>query len=231
MSSLLPPQRPPPKSGTCLHGTSVKSAIFSGNCNQLHDDVSGTHFRFKDTPVIASEAGFLVQPTASLEAKTYPGSYKFGSTIPPIFQYRHREEMQNELPRLLRGESEDLPPQSGDDRGIDVNFVFDWAPSDITKNFSQVTGSVRYHCLIPRRDRDTISVGIVYSHISGVLNHALSDAGLVPFGTEKALELNYAMKLTSWLTFQPLLQYCFDIGAEPHSRNSMIAGFRTTFVL
>ena len=45
----------------------VKSAIFSGNRHPLQDDVNGTHFKFKDTPVIASELGYLVSPTPSLE--------------------------------------------------------------------------------------------------------------------------------------------------------------------
>jgi porin len=61
----------------------VKSAIFSGNRNQLSDDPSGTHFKFKDTPVIASETGFLVDPMPSSTAKTYPGSYELGATFNP----------------------------------------------------------------------------------------------------------------------------------------------------
>ena len=61
----------------------VKSAIFSGNRNPLHDDVSGVHFKFKDSPVIASEAGVLVNPSPSATAKTYPGSYEFGATVNP----------------------------------------------------------------------------------------------------------------------------------------------------
>jgi porin len=44
----------------------VKYAMFSGNRHPLQNDVSGTHFKFKDTPVIASGVGILVDPTASL---------------------------------------------------------------------------------------------------------------------------------------------------------------------
>jgi porin len=50
----------------------VKSAIFSGNRNPYHDDISGVNFKFKDSPVIATEAGYLVDPTSSSIAKTYP---------------------------------------------------------------------------------------------------------------------------------------------------------------
>jgi len=211
----------------------VKSAIFSGNRNQLHDDPSGVHFKFKDTPVIASEAGFLIGSSPSLTAKTYPGSYEFGATVNPgpfsniVTGQRSRTNylvyfMANQ--RIYRAEA-------GNERGLDVNFAFDWTPGDITKNFSQVTGGVRYHGLIPQRQSGTLSIGVVYSRISGVLNDALAHAGQVTFGTEKALEVNYSLRLTHWFTVQPVFEYYFDTGANPASRNHAIAGFRTTFVL
>ena len=211
----------------------VKSAVFSGNRNQLRDDPSGTHFKFKDTPLIASEAGFLVDPAPSLTAKTYPGSYEFGATINPgpfsniVTGQRSRTNylvyfMANQ--RLYRA-------QAGSDRGLDVNFAFDWTPDDVTRNFSQITGGVRYHGLIPHRQSDTLSTGVVYSRISGVLNQALAQAGLTPFGSEKAVEVNYSLRLKRWLTVQPVFEYYFDTGANPSYRNHTIAGFRTTIVL
>lgn len=60
-------------------------------------------------------------------------------------------------------------PQAGSERGLDLNLGFDYTPDDITKNFSQVTGGVRYHGLIPHRENDTVSAGVVYSRISGEL--------------------------------------------------------------
>ena len=211
----------------------LKSAIFSGNRNPYHDDLTGIHFKFKDTPVIASEVGYLADPTPSATHRTYPGSYAFGATTNP-----------GPFPNIVTGERTSTNyliyfmanqrvyrSQPGSDRGLDLNFAFDWTPDDITRNFSQITGGVRYHGPIPGRDRDTVSCGVVYSRISGVLNRALSQAGLLPYGTEKAVEANYALRVTRWFTFQPVFQYYFDTGANPDSRNSTVAGFRTTFVL
>lgn len=211
----------------------LKSAIFSGNRNPYHDDITGLNFKFKDTPVIASEAGYLVDPESSSISKTYPGSYAFGSTINP-----------GPFPNIVTGERSSTNylvyfmanqrvyrPQAGSERGLDLNFAFDWTPDNITKNFSQVTGGVRYHGLIPHREHDTVALGVVYSRISGVLNQYLSQAGFTPYGTEKALELNYALKATRWFTFQPVFQYYFDTGANPVSRNNTVAGFRTSFTL
>ena len=210
----------------------VKSAIFSGNRNPLRDDVSGTHFKFKDTPVIASEAGFLVDPTPAREAKTYPGSYKFGATINPgpFPNLVTGQETRTNYLIYFMANQRIYRCRAGSDRGIDLNFAYDWTPADLTKNFSQVTAGARYHGLVPHRERDTLSGGIVYSRISGVLNESLSQSGLSPLRAEKALELNYTMKLKPWLTFQPVLEYYFDTGGRPNSRTT-IAGFRTTFVL
>jgi carbohydrate-selective porin OprB len=211
----------------------VKSAIFSGNRNPYHDDISGVNFKFRDNPVVASEAGFLVDPTASATAKTYPGSYAFGATVNPgpfANLVTGQRSSTNYLVYFLANQRI-YRPRAGSERGLDLNFGFDYTPADITKNFSQVTGGVRYHGLIPHRENDTVSAGVVYSRISGVLNHALWVDGLTPYGTEKALELNYALKVTRWFTFQPVFQYYFDTGANPVSRNNTVAGFRTAFTL
>ena len=211
----------------------VKSAIFSGNRNPYRDDISGLHFKFKDNPVIATEAGYLADPTSSSTAKTYPGTYRFGATTNP-----------GPFPNIVTGRTSSgnyllyfmanqaiYRPQAGSDRGLDVNVAFDWTPDDITRNYSQITAGLHYRGLIPRRRKDTVAVGLVYSRTSGVLNQALSQAGLLRYGTEKALEVNYSLQVTRWFTFQPVFQYYFDTGANPLSRNNTVAGFRTTFVL
>jgi carbohydrate-selective porin OprB len=63
------------------------------------------------------------------------------------------------------------------------------------------------------------------------LNQAHSAMGLPPLGSEKAVEVNYVLKVTGWFTFQPALQYYFDSGASSQGRNATVAGFRTTFSL
>jgi porin len=211
----------------------VKSAVLSGNRNPYHDDVSGVNLKFKDNPVIATEAGYLVDPTPSATAKTYPGSYKFGGTANPgpfdniVTGVRSSG---NYLLYFMANQAV-YRPEAGSDRGLDLNFTFDWTPDDITRVYSQVTGGVRYHGLIPHRSRDAVAFGIVCSRISGTLNQALANLGLMPFGTEKALEVNYALQVTRWFSFQPVFQYYFDAGANPLMRNSTVAGFRTTFSL
>jgi carbohydrate-selective porin OprB len=211
----------------------LKSAIFSGNRNPYHDDISGVNFTFKDNPVIATEAGYLVDQTSSATSKTYPASYRFGATTNPgPFPniVTGRESSGNYLLYFMANQAV-YRAEAGSDRGLDVNFAFDWTPDDITRDFSQITGGLRYRGFIPHRRHDALSVGVVYSRISGVLNQARSHEGLLPFESEKALEVNYAFQATRWFTLQPVFQYYFDTGGNTFSRNSTVAGFRTTFVL
>ena len=211
----------------------VKSAIFSGNRNPYADDPNGFHFKFKNSPIIATEAGYLVAPGSTGLNKTYPGAYKFGATVNP-----------GPFPNLVTGVSGSgnyllyfMANQAvyrrfaGSTRGLDLNFAVDWSPGDVSRVFSQVTGGVRYNGLLPRRDRDTLAFGIVYSRISDQLSRAYVSQGLSPFGSEKALEINYAFAVTRWFTFQPVVQHYLDTGANPQGRNSTVAGFRTSFTL
>lgn len=210
-----------------------KAAIFSGNRDPYHDDNNGLHFRFKDTPVIATEVGYLVDPSPSGIRKSYPGLYKFGATTNP-----------GSFPDLVNGIRSNgnylvyfmanqtvYRAYAGDDRGVDLNFGFDWTPGNLTRNYSQITGGIRYHGIIPHRGRDILAAGVVYSRISQQLTRTYANLGRMPFTSEKAVEVNYAFRVTPWFTFQPVFEYYFDTGANPLGRNSAVVGFRTTFSL
>jgi carbohydrate-selective porin OprB len=210
-----------------------KGAIFSGNRNPYQDDTNGFHFRVKDSPVVATEVGYNFDPTSSPAIKTWPGTYKVGATINPgqFLDIATGAPSKTNYLVYVMANQRIYRPDAGSDRGLDVNFAFDWTPGEFTRDYSQVTGGVRYHGLIPHRAQDTVSVGVVFTRISPTLNQACAEAGLPLFGSEKALEANYALKVTRWFTFQPVVQYYFDTGANPQGHNSVVAGFRTSFTL
>ena len=51
--------------------------------------------------------------------------------------------------------------------------------------------------------------------------------GLPLLDSEKAIELNDAAYLRSYLLFRPVFQYYVDIGANPHISDSAVFGFRS----
>jgi hypothetical protein len=61
----------------------LKSEIFSRNRNSYHDDINGLHLVFRDSPVVATEFGDLLDPTPSATEKLCPGTHKFGTTTNP----------------------------------------------------------------------------------------------------------------------------------------------------
>ncbi len=210
-----------------------KGAIFSGNRNPYGDDTTGFNFRFKDSPVVATEVGYNFEPPSSSGVQTYPGTYKVGATVNPGEFSNIVTGTQNQTNYLvyIMANQRIYRPDAGSERGLDVNFAYDWTPGQFTRDYSQVTGGLRYHGLVPRRERDTLSVGVVYTRISPTLNQAYADAGLPLFGSEKAVEVNYAVKVSRRFTFQPVVQHFFDTGANPFGRTSTVAGFRTAFSL
>ncbi len=210
-----------------------KGAIFSGNRNPYQDDTNGFHLRFKDSPVVATEIGYNFEPSSSPGVKSWPGTYKLGATINPGRFPDIVTGVQSQTNYLVyvMANQRIYRPDAGSDRGLDVNFAYDWTPGQFTHNYSQITGGFRYHGLIPRRERDTLSVGVVYTRISPTLNQAYADAGLPLFGSEKAVEVNYGVRVSRRFTFQPVVQHYFDTGANPLGHNSVVAGFRTSFSL
>jgi porin len=207
--------------------------VFSGNRSPYDDDSNGFHFRLKNSPVVATEIGYNFDPPSAAGFKSFPGTYKLGATINPGEFSNIVTGVPSKTNYLVyvMANQRIYRPDAASDRGLDVNFAFDWTPGEFTHNYSQLTGGFRYHGLIPHRDRDTLSAGVVYSRISPTLNQAYADAGLPVSGSEKALEINYALKATRWFTFQPVVQYYFDTGASPVGHNSVVAGFRTSFTL
>lgn len=211
----------------------LKAAIFSGNRNAYGDDLNGVHLRFRDNPSLATEARYLVDPGYSVTRKTYPGSYSFGATsnLGPFYNVATNARSSGNYLVYFIANQAVFRTDAGSNRGLDVDFAFDWSPSDVVRDYSQITGGVRYNGLIPHRRRDTIAAGVVFTRMSPTLNQSLVNNGLLPFGSEKAVELNYSFKVTRWFTFQPVYQRYFDTGASPLDRNSNVAGFRTSFTL
>lgn len=192
----------------------VKSAIFSGNRNPFHDDENGVHFRFKDAPVIAAEVGYLVRSRSAFSSESHSGSYAFGATINtgPFSQIVTGQRTRTNYLLYLTANQQLYRSHVRRRSGLDVAVAMDWTPADITKTFSQITGGVRYHGLLPGRDEDTAAAGFVYSRTSGVLNRSRTKSGLAPYGTEKLLEFNYALRVNRWLTIQPVFEYYIGCG-------------------
>ena len=115
-------------------------------------------------------------------------------------------------------------------RGLDAFIGGDYSTYNVNGLPWQITAGLRYTGLIPKRDKDTLSFGVVNSHRSGALNTA---ADILVNGTnqdETALELNYAAQVTGWLLVQPTIQYYFNPGGTNRREDAILLGARTKVV-
>jgi len=210
----------------------VKSAVLSGNRDPYGQDQTGFHFKIADSPVFVYEAGYLIDPpdaNKSTTGKTYPGTYKFGAAynagefFDPI---TNRNSPGNYLIYIAANQAV-YRPSAGSNRGLDLDFGYDWSPSDVNRQNSQLTAGFRYNGLIPGRDQDGLAFGFVYSKISDEFSRAGTLLGMPPLGSEKAVELNYAIQVAPCMLLEPVFQYYIDVGGNSQIPNAPVFGFRT----
>jgi porin len=117
-------------------------------------------------------------------------------------------------------------PFAASNRGLDLSFGLD-SPTDLNRENEQITGGLRYNGIIPHREQDSLAFGVVESKISDQFSFARTLIGGPSLGSEKAIELNYAIQASHWIQLQPVFQYYIDVGANSHIPNAAVLGFRT----
>ena len=116
--------------------------------------------------------------------------------------------------------------EAGSSRGLDATLAFDWSPSNVNPENSQLTAGVRYNGAIPSRPRDTIAFGFVHTKIGDPFRSIDIPLRAPMLGSEKAIELNYAAYLKPYLMCQPVFQYYWDVGGNSRVPNAAVLGFR-----
>lgn len=208
----------------------VKSAVLSGNRNPYAQDTTGFHFTIANSPVFVYEAGYLVDPRGqNASGKAYPGIYKFGAAYNGGRFLNPVSNTYSPGNYLIYGMANQAVyrPAAGSNRGLDLDFGYDWSPGEVNRQNTQLTAGFRYNGLIPHRDQDSLAFGVVYSKISDQFSLAGTLLGLPALGSERAIELNYAFHATPCVLFQPVFQYYFNVGGDSQIPNAAVYGFRT----
>jgi hypothetical protein len=89
-------------------------------------------------------------------------------------------------------------PFAASNRGLDLSFGLD-SPTDLNRENEQITGGLRYNGIIPHREQDSLAFGVVDSKISDQFSFARTLIGGPSLGSEKAIELNYAIQASHWI--------------------------------
>jgi carbohydrate-selective porin OprB len=211
-----------------------RAAFMSGNRDPYGADPTGFNYVKKDSGVFLNEIGYLFdQPGSAKSArKLYPGLYKFGSAYNGgqfIDPFTNTASTGNYLIYFMANQAI-FRPTENPNKGLDVHFGVDYSPDHAyNKVDQQFTGGAIYNGLIPKREKDAIAFGFVYSKISGAYRCEFANEGLLAprLGSEKAIEFNYMAQVTPWLVWQPVVQVYSDLGANPKNGTGVVVGFRT----
>jgi porin len=215
----------------------VRSAVLSGNRHPYEQDPTGFHFAIRDSPDFVFETGYthdveyLNTQSGLPDRKVYPGIFKFGAAYNGG-KFTDADGIRSSGNYLIYGSANQAlyRPGAASNRGLDALIAFDWSPNDVNEENSQITAGARYNGPIPARPQDGVAFGFVYTHIGDPFQLIEVPLGEPRLGSEKAIELNYALQVKAYFLWQPVFQYYVDVGGNSRTPNAAILGFRTKVI-
>jgi porin len=219
-----------------LRGVYAKSAAFSGNRNPYQQDPTGLHYVIANSPVVASEVGYLwdapVGPEQALpsDRKVYPGIYRFGGIV--NYNGIFINPLTGEITKgsylyYFMASQAVYRADPGSNRGLDLTLAYDNSPNTVNQQNSMVTVGAVYHGIVPRRTMDQTSFGFVSTRTGNAYSQLNELLLGYPLGWEKAYTLDYRAQVKPWLTVQPTIQYFDTIAGNPHRPSGLVFGLRT----
>lgn len=219
-----------------VRGVYVKSAAFSGNQNPYQQDPTGLHYVIANSPVVASEAGYLWDAPADPDQATpgdrkiYPGIYRFGGIV--NYNGIFTDPLTGQITKgsylyYFMASQAVYRAEAGSNRGLDVTFAYDNSPNSTTQQNSLFTAGAVYHGIIPRRSMDQVSFGFVSTRTSDASSQVNELLLGYPLGWEKAYTLDYRAQLKPYLVVQPTIQYFNTIAGNPYRPSGVVIGLRT----
>ncbi len=219
-----------------IRGVYAKSAAFSGNRNPYQQDPTGLHYVVANSPVVASEVGYLWDAAGDAgeappsDRKVYPGMYRFGGVV--NYNGIFIDPLTGQITKgsylyYFMASQAVYRADAASNRGLDVTFAYDNSPNSASQQNSLITVGAVYHGVIPRRTMDKVSFGFVStrtSNASSQLNELLLG---YPLGWEKAYTLDYCAQVKPYLLLQPTIQYFDTIGGDPRRPSGLVIGLRT----
>lgn len=223
-----------------IRGVYAKAAAFSGNRDPYQQDTTGLHYVIANSPVVASEVGYLwdapKSPDQALPAdrKMYPGIYRFGGVV--NYNGTFTDPLTGQISTgsylyYFMASQAVYRTEAGSDRGLDLTFAYDNSPNTVNLQNSMITFGGVYHGIIPRRTVDQLAFGFVSTRTGNAysqLNELLLGYSL---GWEKAYTLDYRAQIKPWLVVQPTIQYFDDISGDPRRPSGVVLGLRTVLRL
>ena len=212
-------------------------SIRAGDGTMIFAETGWTPTFFKESaPPPASKDGKSVasgkssesfSPVEDLSKTGYKGHYKFGAffsnfsfapfsngpAVPNMYGFYFLAD------QMVFQESDDA------DQGLYLWSAFTVAPQQLIAQIPFfVSGGAQYVGLIPNRDRDYTIFGVAYGRYSRDLASQQTSLDQPQKTYEMVFEWSYEIKVNSWLTVQPDVQYIVNPGATHTIQNAWVLG-------
>jgi carbohydrate-selective porin OprB len=209
----------------------VKSMLFATDRDPYAHNPTGLVPQFRGAPMSVSEIGFTPGKKASSqrafdsveERSGYSGSYRFGGGYNPAEFTRPGQPVSRKGNVVLYGMANQalwrVSPEES--RGVDATLSYDWSPSDINRNDTQITAGLRFNEPLPITVHNTLSIGYVRNHLSSAFAGPTSG----PFKVEHGFEVNALVDIVRMMYVQPVLQYFANVGGA--GGRAVVFGLRT----
>jgi porin len=215
----------------------VKGMVQSEERNPYTIDTNGLKFHLGG-PVVATEAGYLVDPPSdsgapSPDSGNHPGVYKFGSGYNPHNFVDPLTKVSSPGNYLLYVQAAQAVYRMGKvgperSRGLDLIYGEDWSPSDVTQNNHQIMGGARWNGVFGGgHSKDTLGVGYVWTAVGSHYRESQVLAGKPLLSHEHLVEVNYLGNVTPWLALQPVAQWYVSPGGDSTRSIVFVTGLRT----
>jgi hypothetical protein len=203
--------------------------VMSGDPSPQTSNPTGLVPTFRGSPVFVSEIGFTPGRNATLGTddnagtrKGYSGLYQFGLAYNPGDFTAPLSPTPVSGNYLLYWKASQAlwRPDPKEALGLDAVLAFDWSPTNVNRDFIQLTAGLRFNEPLPLGFHNSISLGYVRNNLSS----DFLPAGMIAWRTEEGVEVNMLLNYGPFL-FQPVVQYYTNVGGM--AGHAVVAGLRT----
>jgi porin len=159
--------------------------------------------------------------------KGLPGHYWFGAYYSPwqYAQFGNTEKATNSYGFYWHADQMVFQESPGSAQGLTLWSAFVLSPQqNIAKLPFQAEGGLVYQGLIPTRDKDMTTFGVVYGQFSDDYAAATEAAGGGSPDYELVFEWGYKVQLSKFLFVQPNIQYVINPGGAYNIPNALVLG-------
>jgi len=217
----------------------VKSMVLAQDRTPFAHNPTGFVPEFRGDPVSVSEIGFTPGVDASsvrafddVESRVgYSGLYQLGvSYNPDKFTSPLTATPSNATHSgnyLLYGMASQAlwraDPHGA--QGLDATLSYDWSPSSVSRNYTELTAGLRFNEPLPLHTHNTMSLGYVENSLSA----QFLPQGRPGWKPERGAELNALLDVTPMMFVQPVIQYYANVGGGVG--RAVVVGLRTKLAL